>query len=54
MKILQVSRDFSMSGGVAKYLNRLVRALADTGHSVDVMRAASPDPAAWPAQPRGL
>lgn len=48
MRLLQVSRDFTISGGVGKYLNRLVRALADAGHSVDVIQAASPDPDSWP------
>jgi glycosyltransferase involved in cell wall biosynthesis len=52
MKILQIGHDFDITGGVGKYLRRLVDALADAGHTVDVVQAKAPDAATWPRHVR--
>ncbi len=49
MRIVLISPDFSVSGGVGKYLNAVTRALADRGVDVGVLHAAPTPPDRWPA-----
>src|SRR3989339_1480536 len=52
MRVLLISPDFSISGGVGKHLHTLTGALADRGLEVAVMHAAPARPEGWPRSVR--